>query len=202
MNIPGVGDGNEKLPLRILRDAEGLVETEFTHAHPAVESGDDLIELVLRGGLLDVLRQLPHLLADVLVVEAGALLHGPEILQHGEHRHRQRLFQLGEVIVEELLEEDEVMAGKGVHRTGVRPHFLRYQRKGSLRIRQQEGQIVVPEIIVEPVLRGKIQQPVDFRQRLLRQTVPGSVPLLETPADVRQTEQDAVLPDVAVDDEL
>ena len=55
VHVPGIGDGDEKLPLRVLRDAEGLVETEFSHAHPAVESGDDLIQFVLRGGFLDVL---------------------------------------------------------------------------------------------------------------------------------------------------
>ena len=60
----------------------------------------------------------------------------------------------------------------------------------------------MPEIVVEPVGGGEVQKLMDFVQHLLGQDFGVKVPLVKAAADVREPEQDAVLPEIPIDDEF
>ena len=96
----------------------------------------------------------------------------------------------------------QVALCKYIHRALVGTDFLGYQRKRCLRHGQKESQIVVPQVAVESVHRGKVQQSVDFPENIPGQLLIRRIAVVKTPADFRQPSEDTVLLDITVNHKL
>ena len=80
--------------------------------------------------------------------------------------------------------------------------LLTNQGKRGLRRRQQERQIIMPEIPIETIVSRNIQQPIDLGQDLSGQNGLIIVSGLKFLADSGQMEQDTVFIDFAVNDQF
>ena len=60
----------------------------------------------------------------------------------------------------------------------------------------------MPEVVVEPVFGRDVQKTVDLVQNLRRKMLRVKFPGVQFAGDFRQTEEDAVFADIAVDDQL
>ena len=76
------------------------------------------------------------------------------------------------------------------------------QGKGRLGHGQQKGQVIVPEVPVEPVPGRQVQQTMDLVQNLRGQYLSVIVSAVELTAYIRQPHQDAVLSDLPVNDQF
>ena len=172
-------------------DAVALVEIRHNAEH---------LRAILRA--LDQRAELLHLLADALVVDLLLLLDGLEMLDDIKAIEPRRFFQRAEVIREQLAEDFEIVLDKAAHAALARAMLLADERERRLRHREQECDVVVPEIAIEAVDRRDVEHAVDLRQDAARQFPRIIIRRIKISTDIRKSEQDAVLADLAIDDEF
>ena len=199
-HVRGVGDGDQEFGPLILflfrAYAEGLVQAEFAHAVARIEIRHHPEHLFHVRRLLNGFGELLHFFADVLVVDVLLLRQGPEILNHGEAVQAEPAFQTGEIIVEEILEDLQVALYELVHAPFARAGLFGDQGEGRFCHGQQKGEIVVPQIFVEAVHGGDVQETVDLMQDLTAQDLRLFAAFVEAAADAGQTVQDRVLANI------
>ena len=124
------------------------------------------------------------------------------ILDDGKNVGPQRFFKRSEIIIKKPAEHTEVIFDKMIDRTLIGAYFFGNQCKRGLRHRQQEGQVIVPQIFVKTVSRRQIQKAVDLVQHTGCQLLSVIVSPVKSPADVRELHQDALLSDLPVNDQF
>ena len=113
-----------------------------------------------------------------------------------------RLLERAEVIGKQLAEDFEIVLDESPHAALARTMLLADERERRLRHREQERDVVVPEVAVEAVDRRDVEHAVDLRQDAARQLFGVMRPRRKVAADARKPEQDAVFADLTVDDEF
>ena len=105
----------------------------------------------------------------MLVIDLLLLLDGLEMLDDVEAVEPRRLLERAEIIGEQLAEDFEIVLDEFPHATLARAMFLADERERRLCHREQEGDIIVPEIAVEAIDRRDVEHAVDLRQDAARQ---------------------------------
>ena len=104
--------------------------------------------------------------------------------------------------MEKLVENLEIAGREQIDTAISGASFFTGQTERILRCCQQEGQIVMPQIVVETELRREIEQPVDFTVDGRSQNFGLILTFIEATADVSEMKQDAVLVNVTVDNQI
>ena len=118
------------------------------------------------------------------------------MLNHCEAVQAEPAFQTGKIIVEEILEDLQVALHELVYAPFARAGFFGDQSEGRFCHGEQKGKIIVPQIFVEAVHGGDVQETVDLMQDLTAQDLRLFAAFVEAAADAGQTVQDRVLADI------
>ena len=81
-------------------------------------------------------------------------------------------------------------------RSFARAGLFRHQGEGCFCHGEQEGEIIVPQVFVEAVHCGEVQEPVDLMQDLPAESLRFLPAFVEAAADAGQTVQDGIFADV------
>ena len=111
-------------------------------------------------------------------------------------------FDGSEVKPEQVLKDAEIIFRKMIDRAVARAHAFCSQRERIFVGQQQERQVIVPQIRVEPVLGGDVQKAFDLGIDAAHQLWLVAGLALPVPEDLRQLQQDAVLAQIAVKQQL
>ena len=201
-DLVGVVDGQELHARALVADAEGPVEAEHAHAIGPVEVRHQGEHGVAVGGGGQFPAQGLDLLADGPVVVLLQLHQGMVVGDGGEAVDAQIPLQGREVVVEQPVEDLQIGLGEVVHRPLPCPDPLGGQGEGVLVGDQDKGQIVLPEIFIEAVAGGEIQQGLDLHVDPVDQRGPVTAPGLPIPIDLCQFQEDTVLTQIAVEQQL
>ena len=193
-HLVGVVNGQEGDPLRPGLHPEGLVQADHPHAVPAVVVGDQVEEGLVILGRRQGMAEGADLFAHRLVVPPLVLVDGGVVAEGGEAVDAQIGLDGAEVIVEQGPEDPEVAFGEVVHRPLQLPHPLGDEAEGVLIGHEEEGEVVLPQVAVKPVVGGQVQQPLDLVIEPPHQGLPGGAVALPLLKKLRQAAEDAVLP--------
>ena len=191
-------NGDKPHAVRPGLDAEGFVQPDEAHAVLLIMLRHQVEEALLIRGRRQLLAQRPDFLADILVVPALMLINGLVVPQGREAVDAQVPLDDREIIVEQRPEHAEVTLGKVVHRSVQLPHPLGDEAEGVLVGHEQKCQIVLPQILVKPIVRGQVQQPLHLVIDAPDQNLPGRCAALPLLKNTGQLPQDALFPQVSV----
>ena len=215
-HVAGRGDRDQKLLVLIaVVDPKRLVEAKFADPVGLIESGDDIVHLLLGAVVLirlflfeilfhrlDRRAQLLHFFADAAVEHSLRFSHCVIVLKNAEAVNSQSSLYFAKVIIEQLPEDPKIVEREGIDASLIGADFLGDQGERRLRCRDQIGQIIVPQIFVEPVFGGKVQQAVHLLINVLDHGLFVAVPLVEAAADLREIPHYAVLSYSSVNDQF
>ena len=124
------------------------------------------------------------------------------VLDDGKAVDSKLTLHRSKIIVEELLEDGIIVLYKFVDRALLCADFFGDKRKWRLGRCNDESKIIVPKIFVKSIGRRNVQKAIDLRKDPGDQFFFIVIIRTEFSADFREAEQNAVLPDAAVDDEF
>ena len=143
-----------------------------------------------------------HLLADVFVIAALALDHSLIIFDNAEAAYSQCLFNIREIVGEQLTENFKVMLRQYIDATLTCAHLFTSDGKGILTAYQKIGQIVMPKIFVKAINCSDIQQSVYLLINVSDQLLTQIIAAVQLQTNVCQSLQQIILRQIAVNKQL
>ena len=109
------------------------------------------------------------------------------------------LLDRSEIEIEKLHESAVIAAHEIVDRAIAGADLLTCQGKRILLGDQQKRQVIVPQVVVEPVIRRHRQQMLDLRENAGDQLISGASSLIEILENAAELHENAVFRHIAVD---
>ena len=139
-------------------DTESAVQTEHTNAVCFVEIRNDGENLIGIFGLLDFLADFLHTFTDIAVVHPFLFRNRVVIADRRETVDTKIFFNGTKVKVKQFFEYGEICFCKMIDGTVIGTYLLTGHAERVFIGQQDEGQIIVPQIFVEAILGGKIEE--------------------------------------------
>ena len=141
-----------------MTNTESAVQTEHTNAVCFVEIRNDGENLIGIFGLLDFLADFLHTFTDIAVVHPFLFRNGVVIADRRETVDTKIFFNGTKVKVKQFFEYGEICFCKMIDGTVIGTYLLTGHAERVFIGQQDEGQIIVPQIFVEAILGGKIEE--------------------------------------------
>ena len=186
----------------VIAEAEGFVEAEFAYAVLPVKIRHNPVYFFSVARITDRRAERLDFFADAPVKNALLLAHRAVIADYGKAVDPEGFFNSRKIIIKELPEHGEILLRKMIDGSVDRPGLLRYQRERSFRHREQESQVIVPQIAIKSIRCRQVKQGMDYIKDLPCQCIRLVMSLIEPPEDLRQAKQYAVLWNIAVNNQF
>ena len=164
---------------------------------------DQIKELVLICSRVQFYAQLLHDVTDIFVISLLPFGDGLVVGDQGKAVDPKIFFDRSEIIMEQISEDPEVILRDLVHAAAFgRPHAFAGHGERILICDHHKCQIILPQIPVEPIIRGDIQKAFDLDIDPLHKIFRGCVLLFPVPVNMTELGEDTILPEVAIQNQF